>query len=132
MPMTTVANFTFFYVCLRYKHFVKLRATMKTVVLFLHIFVQYNISLSLYIYIYIYIYEDHKISFQTFSVWALLLIVKAWNSSPLRSNLLLLQCTCCTVPKTSGRLPSKSSCVSVSMTFVIASFISQLSHNDSL
>ena len=37
-----------------------------------------------------------------FFVWALLLIVHTWNSSPLRSNL-LLQCTCCIVPKTSGR-----------------------------
>ena len=45
----------------------------------------------------------HTISFQTFFVWALLLIVHTWNSSPLRSNLLRLQCTCCTVPTTSGR-----------------------------
>ena len=35
-------------------------------------------------------------------VWALLLIVHTWNSSPLRSNLRRLQCTCCTVPTTSG------------------------------
>ena len=41
--------------------------------------------------------------FQDFFVWALLLIVHTWNSSPLRSNLLWLQCTCCTVPTTSGR-----------------------------
>ena len=32
-----------------------------------------------------------------------LLIVHTWNPSPLRSNLLRLQCTCCTVPTTSGR-----------------------------
>ena len=38
-----------------------------------------------------------------FFVWALLLIVHIWNSSPLRSNLFRLQCTCCTVPTTSGR-----------------------------
>ena len=44
----------------------------------------------------------HKINFQTFFVWALLLTVHTWNSSPLRSNLLRLQCTC-TVPKTSRR-----------------------------
>ena len=31
------------------------------------------------------------------------MIVHTWNSSPLRSNLLQLQCTCCTVPTTSGR-----------------------------
>ena len=43
-------------------------------------------------------------SFQTFFVWALFLIVHTWNSSPLRSNPLRLQCTCCTVPTTSGRL----------------------------
>ena len=42
-------------------------------------------------------------SFKTFFVWALLLIVHTWNSSPLRSNLLRLQCSCCTVPTTSGR-----------------------------
>ena len=36
-------------------------------------------------------------------IWALLLIVHTWNSSPLRSNLLRLQCTCCTIPTTSGR-----------------------------
>ena len=49
-------------------------------------------------------YEDHKISFQTFFVWAFLLIVYTWNSSPFRGNLLRLQCTCCTIPTTSGRL----------------------------
>ena len=41
--------------------------------------------------------------FPDFFVWALLLIVHTLNSSPLRSNLLRLQCTCCTVPTTSGR-----------------------------
>ena len=55
-------------------------------------------------------YEVHTISFQTFFVWPLLLIVHTWNSSPLRSNLLRLQCTCCIVPTTSeqphGRLPA--------------------------
>ena len=45
----------------------------------------------------------HTISFQTFFVWPLLLIVHSWNSSPLQSNLLRLQCTCCTIPTTSGR-----------------------------
>ena len=48
-------------------------------------------------------YKVHTISFQTFFVWALLLIVHTGNSSPLRSNLLRLQCTCCTIPTTSGR-----------------------------
>ena len=48
-------------------------------------------------------YEVHTISFQTFFVWALLLIVHTWNSSPLRCNLLRLQCTSCTVLTTPGR-----------------------------
>ena len=48
-------------------------------------------------------YEVHKISFQTFFVWALLLIVRTWNSSLLRSNLVRLQCSCCIVPTTSRR-----------------------------
>ena len=39
-------------------------------------------------------HEGPSISFQTFFVWALLLIVHTWNSSPLRSNLLRLQCPC--------------------------------------
>ena len=37
-----------------------------------------------------------------FFVRALLLIVHTWNFNPLRINLLRLQCTCCTVPTTSG------------------------------
>ena len=41
-------------------------------------------------FIYIYIYEVHTISFHTFFVRALLLIVHTWNSSPLRSYLLRL------------------------------------------
>ena len=52
-------------------------------------------------------YKEHTISFQTFFVWALLLILHAWNSSPLRSNLLRLQCTCCTVPTISSWTPLK-------------------------
>ena len=52
-------------------------------------------------------YEVPSISFQTFFVWALLFIVHTWNSSPLRSNLLQLQYTCCIIPTTSGR-PSGS------------------------
>ena len=49
------------------------------------------------------IHEVHTISSPTFFVWALLLIVHTWNSSPLRSNLLRLQCTCCAVPTSSAR-----------------------------
>ena len=44
----------------------------------LHITLFYNFSL----------YKMHTISFQTFFVRALLLIVHTWNSSPLQSNLL--------------------------------------------
>ena len=66
----------------------------------------------------LYIFKEHTISFQTFFVWALLLIVHTWNSCPLRSNLFRLQRTCCTVLTTGRKVPWKSSCVSVSMTFV--------------
>ena len=54
-------------------------------------------------YIHTYIRGSLK-KFPDFFVWALLLIVYTWNSSPRRSTLLLLQCTCSTVPTTSGRL----------------------------
>ena len=74
--------------------------------------------------IYTHIYEVNTIRFQTFFVWALLLIVHTWNTSPLRRSLLRLQCTCCTVSNNFSKDPWKSSCVSVSMTFVTASFIS--------
>ena len=77
------------------------------------------------LYIYIYISEGQTISFQTFFVWALLLIVHTWNSSPLRSNLLRLQCPC-TVLNNFWKAPWKSSCVSVSMTFLTDSFISSI------
>ena len=50
-------------------------------------------------------YEVHSISFQTFFVRALLLTVHTKNSSPLQSILLRHQCTCCTVPTTSGKPP---------------------------
>ena len=52
------------------------------------------------------IYDKYKanwICFQTFFVWALLLIIHTRNSCPLRSNFLRLQCTCCTVTTTSAR-----------------------------
>ena len=91
-----------------------------------------------YIYIYmcvcvcVCVYEVHTIFFQTFFVWALLLIVHTWNSSPLRSNLPRLQCTCCTVPTTSGR-PQRSPRMWTSQ-WPSSQPLSypQLSHNDSL
>ena len=68
---------------------------------------------------------------QTFFVWALLLIVHTWNSSPLWSNLLRLQCTC-TVPMTSGR-PHGSTLVWACQWPTSQPLSSpQLSHNDSL
>ena len=52
---------------------------------------------------YVYVYIQGSLNkFPDFFVWALLLIEHTWNSSPLQSNLLQLQCTCCTVPTTSG------------------------------
>ena len=66
-----------------------------------------------------------------FFVWALLLTVHTWNSSPLRSNLFRLQCTC-TVPTTSGRphgSPLAWVCQWPSSQLLSSS---QLSHNDSL
>ena len=38
-------------------------------------------------------------------LWALLLIVHTWNSSPLQSNLLRLQCTCCTDSNNLWKVP---------------------------
>ena len=78
------------------------------------------------------IYKVHTISFQTFFVWALLLIVHTWNSSPLRSNFLRLQCTCCTVP-TISRRPHGSPLVWACQWPSSQPLSSpKLSHNDSL
>ena len=90
-----------------------------------------NVS-CVWVYIYIYIHEVHTISFQTFFVWALLLIVYTWNSSPLRSNLLRLQCTCCTIQTTSGTShgsPLVGGCQWPSSQSLLSP---QLSHNDNL
>ena len=70
--------------------------------------------------------------FPDFFVWTLLLIVHAWNSSPLPSNLLRLRCTCCTAPTTSGRplgSPLVWTCQGPSSQ---PRSSPQLSHNDSL
>ena len=66
-----------------------------------------------------------------YDVW-LKLIVHTWNSSPLRSNLLRLQCTCGTVPTTFGR-PRGSSLVWVCQWPSLRPLSSpQLFHNESL
>ena len=79
----------------------------------------------------IWIYEVHTISFQKIFVWAILLIVHTWNSSPLRSNLLRQQCTC-TIPTTSG-IPHGSTLEWVCQWPSSQPLSSpQLSHNDSL
>ena len=60
------------------------------------------------------------------------MIVHTWNSSPLRSNLLRLQCTCCTLPTTFGRphgTPLEWACQWPSLQ-PLSSL--QFSHNDSL
>ena len=92
----------------------------------------HSFSYFIYIYIYIYIHEVHTIRFQTFFVWALLLIIHSWNSSPLPCNLLLLQCTCCSVLTISGR-PHRSPIVWACQ-WPSSQLLSspQLSHNDSL
>ena len=58
------------------------------------------------------------------------MIAHTWNSSPLRSNLLRLQCTCSTVQTTSGR-PHGSPLVRVCQSPSSQPLSSQLSHNDS-
>ena len=70
--------------------------------------------------------------FQTFFVWALLLTVHTWNSSPLWSNLLRSQCTCCTVPKASGTPHGSPLVWACQWPSSQALSSPQLSHNNSL
>ena len=70
--------------------------------------------------------------FPDFFCVALLLIVHAWNSSPLRSNLLRLQCTCCTVTTTSRRPHGSPLVWACQWPLSQPLSSSQLSHNDSL
>ena len=76
--------------------------------------------------------EVHTINFQTFFVWALLLIVHTWNSSPIRSNFPRLQCTCCTVPTTSGRSHGSPLVWACQWPSSQPLSSTQFSHNDSL
>ena len=73
----------------------------------------------------------HTISFQTFFVWAFLLIIHTWNTSPLRSNLPRRQCTC-TVTTTSGRAHGSSLVWAPQWPSSQPLSSPQLSHNDSL
>ena len=82
--------------------------------------------------IFLLVYEDHEISFQTFFVWALLLIDHTQNSSPLRSNLLRLKCTCCTDPTNSGRPHGSPLVWACQWPSLQPLSFPQLSHNDSL
>ena len=68
--------------------------------IYLHIYIYTYIHMC--IYICIYTYEVHTISFQIF-LYEHFYWQYTWNSSPLRNNVLRLQCTCCTIPRTSGR-----------------------------
>ena len=69
--------------------------------------------------------------FPDFFVWALLFRVHTWKSSPLRSNLLRLKCTC-TAPTTSAR-PHRSPLVWACQRPLSQPLSStHLSHNDSL
>ena len=67
-----------------------------------------------------------------FFIWALLLIVHTWNSSPLRSNLRRKQCTCCTVPTFSARPHGRPLVWACQWASSQSLSSPQLSHNDSL
>ena len=64
--------------------------------------------------------------------WWWWLIVHTWNSSPLWSNLLRLQCTCSTVPTTSGRPHGSPLAWVCQWSFSQPLSYPQLSHNNSL
>ena len=72
------------------------------------------------------------IFFYMLIVSALLLIVHTWNSSPLWSNLLRLQCTCCTIPTTSTRPHGSPLMWACQWSSSQPLSSPQLSHNDSL
>ena len=83
-------------------------------------------------FIYPLICEVHTIWLKTFFRMDTSIDSTTWNSSPLRSNLLRQQCTCCTVPTTSAR-PHGSPLVWACQWPSSQPLSSpQLSHNDSL
>ena len=96
-----------------------------------HIYIYICVCVCVYIYIYIYIQGSLNM-FQTFFVWALLLIVHTWNSNPLWSNLLWLQCTYCTIPTTSERAHGSPLVWACQWPSSQPLSSPQLSHNDSL
>ena len=85
----------------------------------------YNIYIFVYIYIYIYILGSLNKFPDFFSYGHFYWLYTYETLNSFESNLLRLQCTCCTVPTTSWR-PHGSPRVSVSMTFITASFISSI------
>ena len=99
--------------------------------IFIHI-LKDNFFFFFFFFFFLYSQTISPFYMRTFFVWALLLIVHTWNSSPLRSNLLRLQCTCSTVPTTSAR-PHGSPLVWACQWPLSQPLSSpQLSHNDSL
>ena len=116
----------------------KYKPTIRHIYIYIYIYIYLEIHIHTYMYTYFHticLYVDIRGSlnkFPDFFVWALSWIVHTWNSSPLRSNLLRLQCTCCTVPTTSRR-PHGSPLVWACQWPSSQPLSSpQLSHNDSL
>ena len=69
-------------------------------------------------------YGMHTISFQTFFVWTLLLLIHTWNSWPF--EVIFSGCNALYRSKNFRKAPWTSSCVSVSVTFFTAFFISSI------
>ena len=78
------------------------------------------------------IWQGSLNKFPDFFIWALLLLVHTSNSTPLRNNLLWLQCTCCTIQTTSGRHHGSPLVWACQWPLSQPLTSPQLSHNDSL
>ena len=101
--------------------------------IYIYIYICVCVCVCVYIYIYIYIYIRESLNkFLDFFRMGILLIVHTWNSSPLRCNLLRLQCTCSTVPTTSGRPHGSPLVWAYQWPSSQPPSPPQLSHNDSL